>query len=126
MDIDSVRNLLVPVISVLAIPAVFIAAYYFRYKTRCDLQETLRMAIQSGQELTPEALERIGGPPAPKNADLRRGVIIVAIGLSLIAFSLVSTSMGDGGTSNLRAGGVMALVIGFAFLALWRFGDDKR
>jgi hypothetical protein len=101
-------------------------AFYFRYKTRRELQETLRAAIQSGQELTPEALERIGGPPAPKDTDLRRGVITSAVGLALVAFSFIHTGMDEDGAAGVRATGVLVLLIGLAFVALWRFGDGGK
>ena len=126
MDIEAIGNVVIPVVSVLAIPIVFCTAFYFRYKTRRDLQETLRTAIKSGQELTPEVLAQIGGPPAAKDSDLRRGVITSAVGLALIAFSLVHTGMSADGAMGVRATGILVLLIGIAFVALWRFGDDKR
>jgi len=126
MDIEAIGNVLIPVVSVLAIPIVFCTAFYFRYKTRRDLQETLRTAIKSGQELTPEVLAQIGGPPAVKDADLRRGVITSAVGLALVVFSFVHTGMSAEGAMGVRATGILVLLIGIAFVALWRFGDDKR
>ena len=52
------------------------------------MQKTMRTAIEKGQELTPEVIERLGSPPAAKNRDLRRGIISLAIGFGFIALGL--------------------------------------
>ncbi len=59
-------------------------------------------------------LARIGEPPRPENADLRRGVIAIGLGLGLAAFG-----------RPLIAIGSVPFLIGLAYLGLWRFGGNR-
>ena len=95
MDLESVRDLIIPLVAIIAIPTVFCVFFYLRYRTRKDLQATLRAAIEQGQELTPEVLEQLGGPPVSGERDLRRGVITIAAGIALVVFSFLHTGVSD-------------------------------
>lgn len=87
MDIH-VAQTIVPVVLFLSIAIVVILFLYFRSRARREMQLTLRAAIDKGQELTPEVIERLGTPPAAANRDLRRGIISLAIGFGFIALGV--------------------------------------
>ena len=55
--------------------------FWFRYRNRQDLQQTIRLALERGQELSLEIIDRLGHPTSPKDKDLR----LAAIWLSLAA-----------------------------------------
>ncbi len=126
MDMESIRDLVIPLASIVSLPIVFCVAFYYRYRTRKDLQETLRRAIEQGTELTPETLERLGGPAPGKDLDLRRGVIASAAGIGLVIFSFVFVDADAEGMRGLRATGALVLVVGLAFIGLWRFSDGRE
>ncbi len=80
---------LIPIISVIVTGAVLVLFFWFRYRMRGEMQQTIRTAIDKGQELTPEIIERLGTPKPPKDRDLRRGIVTVAIALALVIFGSV-------------------------------------
>ena len=94
---------------------------WLRYKGRNDTQDTIRMAIDKGQELTPELIDRLGHPKPAKNRDMRLGVIWLA---AAAAFGIFSQA-GPDDEANVIMLGVAAfpLFIGLAYLIIWRFGE---
>ena len=117
-------GILLPILAMLCIAAVSGLYFYFRYRTRQELQSTLRAAIERGLELTPELLERLGEPAQRKDADLRRGVLAIAVGVGLAAFGLLQEDPEV--FSRLRAGGALFFVIGVALVGLWRFSNGRQ
>ncbi|MDJ0758675.1 MAG: DUF6249 domain-containing protein [Woeseiaceae bacterium] len=79
---------LIPIVLFVSIAVVVGLFLYFKNKSKREMQKTMRTAIEKGQELTPEVIERLGSPPAAKNRDLRRGIISLAIGAGFIALGL--------------------------------------
>lgn len=94
---------------------------YFRYRRRREVQETIRIAIEKGQELPTEFLETISSPknePRPKkDQDLRRGVVLIAVGLGIGAFGYLVGE--DDAVGPLMGIGSIPLLIGLALTALW-------
>jgi hypothetical protein len=120
---EEIANQLVPIVLFLAVAATFCVKYYLAYRTRRDLQATVRNALERGQPLTPEILDRLGQPSRPKNADLRQGVIGIAIGLGIAAFGFALGH--EEAVRPLLAIGTVPLLIGLAYLALWRMEGPK-
>ena len=113
----------VPMVFFVAIAATYCVKYYFAHRTRQDVLSTVRMALERGQPLTPEMLDRLGQTSRPKNADLRRGVIAVCLGIGLIAFGFI---LGQPDAFRpLIATGTVPVLLGLAYLALARFGDGN-
>ena len=97
--------------------------FWFRYKGRQDTQQTFRMAIDKGQELTPELIDRLGHPKPAKNRDMRLGVIWLAVAGALAIFGQVVPDE----EANTIFWGIAAfpLFIGLAYMIIWRFaGSD--
>jgi hypothetical protein len=114
---------IVPVALFLAIAATFVARYFFTLRARQETHKTVRLALERGEALTPELLDRLGEPPAPKRNDLRRGTVMVCIGLGLAAFGLV---LGEPDAIRpMIAIGLVPLLLGLAHLILWRVGGNK-
>ena len=87
------------------------------------MQETFRMALDKGQELTPEIIDRLGQPKPSKDKDLRLGVIwlAVAVGLALCGIAVPDDS-GEA-LRGILAGAAFPFAIGIAYLLLHRFTD---
>ena len=117
-------GILVPIVALLCIAVVPGLYFYFRYRTRRELQNTLRAAIERGLELTPQLLEQLGEPAQHKDADLRRGVLAIAVGVGLAAFGLLQEDPEV--FSRLRAGGALFFIIGLALVGLWRFSNGRQ
>ena len=109
----------VPVVLFLTIGGVVSLIYYFRYRTRQAIQLTVRTALEQGQTLTPEVLEGLTDSLNSRNADLRRGVISVTVGIALFAFGNLIGE--DDARAPLMAISAFPFLVGFAYLGLWFF-----
>ena len=120
---DGIEDVVVPVTLFVAIAATYALKYYFNFRHRREVQTTIRAAIERGEPLTPELLDRLAPPERPPNADLRRGFIGIGVGLALAGFGALL------GASTLRpmaAIGALPLLVGIAYLFLWRLDQPKR
>ena len=103
-------------------PVLLIGLFFWlRFRSRRDMQETIRTALDKGQELTPELIERLGHPKEPKDKDMRLAVIWLAIaaGLVLIGFAIPEPDALRG----ILAGAAFPFTIGIAYVILHNFTD---
>ncbi len=114
---------LVPIVMFISVAAVFGLLFWFRYRARVEMQETFRLALDKGQELTPEIIDRLGQPQPSKDKDLRLGIIwlAVAVGLVLCGFAIPEDS--GHALRGVLAGAAFPFAIGIAYLILYRFTD---
>ncbi len=106
---------------ILAPAAVVGLIIWLRYRGRSDTQQTIRMAIDKGQELTPELIDRLGHPKPAKNRDMRLGVIWLAVAG---AFGIFGQAIPDDEANTILLGiAAFPLFIGVAYLIIWRFGE---
>lgn len=110
---------LIPIVLFLTIGAVFALAFYLKYKTRHDVQQTVRVAIERGESLSPELIETLATSIASPYADLRRGVISLALGGAGFIFAILIGE--EDATGPLMAISTFPVVVGLAYLGLWRF-----
>jgi hypothetical protein len=120
------------------ITAIVVGPSYLKSRERRDMQATVRAAIDKGQPLPPEVIEALGRE-ATKNLpsrtrDIRRGIIWLATGIGIAAFSLINDLAGfgddwEGGSSNFDGGllGIAAIpiTIGLAFIVLSFFNKNR-
>lgn len=112
---------MIPIVMFSGITVVFCALFWFRYKARSEMQQTFRAALDKGQELTPEIIDRLGAPKRSKDKDMRNGIIwlSVAVALVLIGFAVPDPEALRG----LLAGAAFPFCIGVAYLILHKFTD---
>jgi len=120
---EGVIALFIPIALFIAVTIVICIFFYFRYRNAAEIQRTARTAIEQGQELSPEFLSTLSEQARPGSSDLRRGVIAIAIGLGLAAFGLLVGE--DDATQPLLAIGSLPLIIGVAYLGLWKFSPRE-
>ena len=48
------EDLWIPIVMFVSIAVVFSLWFYFRYKSRLETQQTFRLALEKGSELSPE------------------------------------------------------------------------
>jgi len=117
------EDTLVPIVLFTAIAVTYCVKYFFAHRTRQDTQHTVRMALERGQPLSPELLDRLGQTASPKRNDLRRGVIGICLGIGLGAFGL---ALGQpDAVRPMLAVGLVPLLLGLAYLVLWRLSGHK-
>ena len=113
----------VPITMFLGLTVVICIVFWFRYRARSEMQETFRVALEKGQELTPEVIDRLGHPKESPQKDLRLGVIWLALaaGLGLMGFAIPDPSGHAFG--GILAGAAFPLAIGIAYLFLYKFTE---
>ena len=121
MDVE----VLIPLSMFVGMSVVISLFFMYRYRARRDLQDTLRAAIEKGQELTPEIIARLGTPPSAKDRDLRRSLVSFAIaaGLAVLAVGIGTTD--DEAYPIMLSLSGFPLFIGAAFFLMHRYGAKK-
>lgn len=119
------------------ITAIIVGPTYFKSRERREMQATVRAAIDKGQPLPPEVIEALS-TEATKNIpsrtrDIRRGIIWLAVGIGMAAFSLINEmrSFGDDWSDGPNFDGsllglsAIPITIGLAFIVLSFFNKNK-
>lgn len=107
----------------LCIALVLALLVWFRYRGKEDTQVTIRMAIDKGQELSPELIENLVNPRVSPVRDLRRGVISVLLAVGIALFGVI---LGEQDAVRPLLGIAMfPLSIGAGFLLMHRFGRSS-
>ena len=110
---------LIPIVMFVSLAVVMVALFWFRWRARDGMQQTIRMALDKGHELTPEIIDRLGHPKAGKYKDLRLGIIWLAIafGLALTAFA-VGSFAAEALHGTLASAG-LPFAIGMGYLVIY-------
>lgn len=114
---------LIPISMFVGLTLVLALFLWFRYKNRSDMQQTIRLALDKGQELSPELIDRLGHPKAGRDRDLRLGLIWLALAAGL---ALCGVAVPDPTGNALRgclAGAAFPFAIGVAYMIIWRFAE---
>lgn len=117
------------------ITAIIVGPTYFKSRERREMQETVRRAIDKGQPLPPEVIDAMTKDVAKnlpsRTRDIRRGIIWLAVGVGIGAFSVIN-DMGwgnDGWESRVGNGmlgfAAIPVTIGVAFIVLSFFNKHK-
>jgi ACR3 family arsenite efflux pump ArsB len=94
-------------------------------RKRSEAFQTLRVAIEKGQQVTPEAMEALTRL-APPNADLRRGILFVALAAAFGAMAFIFREFAEEATRSLLGVAVFPLFLGLAFIGLHVFANPKK
>lgn len=105
----------IPIIGTISTAVVVSLFFYFRNKTKTEIQLTIRQSLDKGANLTPELIEKLSISTSPKVTDLRRGVVLVALGIACILAGWIGDGMQEG-----TAIGMFPLMLGIGFLAVWK------
>jgi hypothetical protein len=114
------------------ITAIIVGPSYLKSRERREMQETVRRAIDKGQALPPEVIEAMTNDVAKnlpsRTRDIRRGIIWLAVGVGVAAFSLIN-DMNDGWEKNVGDGllgfAAIPVTIGLAFIVLSFFNKNR-
>lgn len=120
----------IPITFFIAIVAIVWLAQHFAARKRMEAFQTLRLAIEKGQTVTPETLEAMARISSPI-ADLRRGIVFIAISAGFAAFAtiLAGNRIDEEWQEVMRAlfgVAMFPLFIGLAFLGLHFFANESK
>ncbi|MCA1659439.1 MAG: DUF6249 domain-containing protein, partial [Verrucomicrobiaceae bacterium] len=99
-------------------PVLIVAAImFFTYLKQRSLHRTVRVMVEKGQPV-PAAL--FAPPPVVRaRSDMRRGVVLVMVGIGLMVFF---AAVGGGGAWAL---GIIPFLIGAGYLLVWKLEGHK-
>lgn len=98
---------------------------WFRFRSRSEMQQTVRLALEKGAELSPELLDKLSGPAPREDKDLRNGLIWIAIAVGTALCGLALQSISNYVLLGCLAGAALPLAIGIAYLVMWKFASGK-
>ena len=123
---DDVPEMVVPIVAVVML-AVFGAPVlivglimYFGFSRNRMMHKTIRMMVEKGQEV-PAALLAPPPPAVRQRSDMRRGVVLVMVGIGLMLF-FAAVNNWEGGSWAI---GVIPFVIGLGYLLVWKLEGKK-
>ncbi len=121
MDVE----IAVPFIFFGTIVAVVWLIFYFSSKKRESAHKTIRLAIEKGQDISPELIENMSDMVNPRRRDMRKSVILLTLAIAMCAIAFIVPIDSDNGIRGVLAGAVIPGALGLAYLGLWRFGHDR-
>ena len=83
------EDVIVPIVLFSVLPVCIWLVSLFNYKKRLTAHETVRHAIDAGQVVSPELIEKMSLLVDPIRADLRRGVLFIAFGAAFGVLGLM-------------------------------------
>ena len=123
---DDIPEQVIPIVAVVML-AVFGAPVlivglimYFGFSRNRMMHRTIRMMVEKGQEV-PAALLAPPPPAVRQRSDMRRGVVLVMVGIGLMLF-FAAVNDWEGGTWAI---GVIPFVIGLGYLLVWKLEGKK-
>lgn len=119
------EEVIVPVVLFVALVGAIWLFSHYNYKKRLTTHETLRLSIDKGQDLSPDLIEKMSYLSDPVKADLRRGVLLIAFGLAFITLGLIVPHDEPEAIRGIVGISAFPMVLGLAYLALWRFSHDR-
>jgi hypothetical protein len=113
---------LIPIALFASIARIFFLVLYFRHRSRAEMQQTVRLALERGSEISPELLKQLGDPEPDKNKDLRLGLIWLGLAAGLALCGLAVPDPSGYALRGCLAGAAFPFAIGVAYMIMWRYG----
>ena len=117
-------EIFVPIFLFAAIVAIIWLFSHYNYKKRLTAHETLRLAVEKGQEVSPELVERMSFMNDPVKSDLRRGVLLIASGVAFMVLGAIMPHDEPDAMRGIVGVSSFPVVLGLAYLGLWRFSHN--
>ena len=116
------EGLWVPIVLFIVSGFCGIAFFHFNYKNRNAVMETVQKSMETGSDLTPDLLAKLGAAINPKVRDMRRGIVLLSIGIACLLCSMFFVDADV--VSGLRAGSMFPLMMGAGFLLVWKLNKE--
>ena len=123
---EDTLTMMIPISMSIGLTVILCLFFWFRYRTRSEMQATIRSAIDKGQDLSPEIIDRLGHPKASKHRDLRLSLLWIAIALATGVFGAMIPEP-EGNAQQVFAGiASFPLFIGIAYLLIWYVSERSK
>ena len=116
---------LIPMVLFAVIAIIVWLVSYFRFRAKSETQQTIRMALEKGNELSPEFIEQLGDPEPTQNKDMRRGLIWLGLAAGLALCGWATPDPSGYALRGCLAGAAFPFAIGTAYMIMWRYASDR-
>jgi len=120
------EDVLVPIVLFSVLPVCIWLVSLFNYKKRLTAHETVRHAIDSGQTISPELIEKMSLLVDPIRADLRRGVLFIAFGCAFAVLGMVVGQQEGEAVMPMIGVASFPVFLGLAYLGRWKCGHGSK
>ncbi len=110
----------VPIVLFLVLGTICWSFIYFNFRSKKELQKTLQIALEKGEQLSAEGIEKILESQRKTPADFKRGVLLICL-----AFAIGLIEVLDPLGMNLFGLSFFPLFIGLGYLIVWKFEHKK-
>lgn len=113
-----------PILAVFGfIPLIVWIVYYFRTKAHARTADLIGKMVDRGDAITPETVKALGIRGANANADLKTGLILIALAAAFVIFGLSIPD--EEATEIMRAIASFPFLVGLALIGYWFFMGRK-
>lgn len=116
-------DIMVPIVLFACVPASIWAVSHYRAKAHRQSADVMQAMVAKGEPVTPELIKALGTRPLRPHADLRTGIILVAIAIATIL--LGGAIPEEDGTRMMGGIAMFPLMVGLAYIAFWVFIGRK-
>lgn len=115
--------IIVPLIVFASIVLIIATPFYFRHRNRKVIYDAIKTSVEKTGEADPKLIAAITHDSVGPNADLRRGILLLALALALAAIGFLSD--GDEFGTPLWAIALIPGLIGGAYIGLHFFAPRE-
>ena len=124
---EDIPEMVLPIVAIVFLtifgaPVLIVAVIlYFGFSRNRMMHRTIRMMVEKGQPVPPALL----APPPPaqrQRSDMRRGVVLVMVGLALMLF-FAAVNDWEGGAWAI---GIIPILIGAGYLLVWKLEGGRK
>lgn len=108
----------IPIILFICFTVVLVSYFYLSHKNKLSILGTIEKSIESGNPLTPEMLDKISKVTPARVKDLRRGIVLMALGLAAMVASFLFSH--EDPAEVFRILSLLPLFVGAGFLLVWK------
>jgi hypothetical protein len=125
-DVDDTALMAIPIVGIIfttlfGAPVMIVGVImFFSYWKARSLHRTVRMMVEKGQPV-PEALFATPPRAVRQRSDMRRGVVLVMVGLGIMVF-FAAVNDWEGGSWAM---GIIPFLIGVGYLLVWKLEGPK-
>lgn len=117
----------VPIAMFAGLTVIISLFFWFRFRARREMQQTIRAAIDKGQELSPELVESLGtSQKRSKYQDLRNGMIWLAVGAGIALFGVAMGQIEQEVMPIMAGISALPFMIGIAYVIMWRVTEPEK
>lgn len=107
-----------------SIPLIVWITYYFRTKAHMRTSKVLEKMVERGDAITPETVRALGVKGRSPHADLKTGMILIAIAFAFLFFGEVIPD--DEAPAIVMGVASFPFLVGLALIGFWFFVGRKE